>query len=54
MTHGLPGRTTISRACWPAVTMSGVLPSYAATRLPIALPVPAPVCRLTNAGLPVD
>src|ERR1700733_5472837 len=45
---------TISRVCWPAVTMSGVLPLYAATRLPIALPVPALVCRLTNVGLPVD
>src|SRR6185437_11808941 len=45
---------TISRVCWPAVTMSGMLPLYAATRLPIALPVPAPVCTLTTAGLPVD
>src|ERR1700684_3949291 len=64
-THGRGGRaslllvrygsqSTISRVCWPAVTISGVLLLYAAIKLPMALPVPAAVCRFTSAGLPVD
>ncbi|EDT00465.1 hypothetical protein BamIOP4010DRAFT_6012 [Burkholderia ambifaria IOP40-10] len=49
--NGSNGR--IARACWPAVTISGVRFLNAVNRLPIALPTPAAECRLTTAALPV-
>ncbi|BCJ58417.1 hypothetical protein Jiend_18390 [Micromonospora endophytica] len=45
--------SSISRVCWPAVMISGVRLCQAVTMLPMALPVPGAVCRLTCAGLPV-
>ncbi|PSK62558.1 hypothetical protein B0E53_05540 [Micromonospora sp. MH33] len=54
--RGLASRgsmSSISRVCWPAVTISGVLLCQAVTRLPMPLPIPGAVCRLTCAGRPV-
>ena len=48
VSHG--SSSSISRVCCPAVTISGVLFWNAVSRLPIAFPSPAPVCRLTSAG----
>lgn len=42
----------ISRLWLPAVMINGVFALNDATSDPIALPVPAAVCRLTRAGLP--
>ncbi|MCY1539608.1 hypothetical protein D9M68_752030 [compost metagenome] len=49
---GSKGR--IERACWPAVTMSGVWFLKAVKMLPIACPTPAAECRFTSAALRVD
>ncbi len=49
--NGSNGR--IDRACWPAVTTSGVRFLNAVNRLPIAWPTPAAECRLTKAALRV-
>ncbi|CAJ3194798.1 Uncharacterised protein [Burkholderia pseudomallei] len=49
--NGSNGR--IERACWPAVTTSGVLFRYAVNSTPIALPTPAAECRFTTAALPL-
>jgi len=48
VSHG--SSSSIWRVCCPAVTISGVLFWNAVSRLPIAFPSPAPVCRLTSAG----
>ncbi|WP_208948191.1 hypothetical protein [Segnochrobactrum spirostomi] len=42
---------SISRVCWPAVTISGVRFWNAVMRVPIPLPTPTPVWRLTITGL---
>ena len=41
------------RACWPAVTTSGLRLRNAVNRLPSAWPRPAAECKLTKAGRPV-
>src|ERR1700744_3233410 len=45
---------TIGSLCRAAVQISGVLLLCAAIKLPMALPVPAAVCRFTSAGSPVE
>src|ERR1700744_1857038 len=45
---------TIGSLCCAAVQISGVLLLGAAIKLPMALPVPAAVCRFTSAGSPVQ
>jgi len=42
------------RACCPAVTTTGAQLRNAVNRLPSEWPVPAALCRLTSAGLPLD
>src|ERR1700742_3491378 len=45
---------TIGSLCCAAVQISGVLLLCAAIKLPMALPVPAAVCRFTSAGSPAQ
>jgi len=49
--YGSNGKS--ERACWPALTTSGVRFFQAVKIAPIAWPTPTAECRLTKAALPV-